>query len=244
MITVYFSPTPNGQKISIALEEIGLPYEIVQFELSKGDQLTPEFGKINPNHRIPAIVDSDPAFGGGPHAVFESGAILQYLAEKSGKLLPADPRQRSVAIQWLTWQVAGLGPMMGQAGHFIRYAREKCEYSIARYSKEVMRLLNVLDRRLGEAQYLAGDEYSIADIAVWPWVNNVKLGGGAGVDFATEYPNAARWHDKVGERPAVIRGIGGELGLPPKYSRMNATLTDEEWSNLFGDNLLAASKAD
>lgn len=241
MITVYFTPTPNGQKISIALEEAGLPYKIIKLDLAKGEQLTPEFGKINPNHRLPAIVDDDPSFGGEPHNVFESGAILQYLADKSGKLLPTDPRQRSVAIQWLTWQVAGLGPMMGQAGHFTRYARVRSEYAIERYSREVLRLLNVLERRLGEARYLAGEEFSIADIAVWPWYNNVTLGGGAGLDLA-EFPNSTRWHGEVGQRPAVKRGVADDFGLPPEMAQLNAKLTDEEWSNLFGDNLHAAVK--
>lgn len=242
MITLHFSPTPNSQKITIALEEMELPYEIVKYDIMKGDQLTPEFGRINPNHRVPAIVDSDPVFGGGPHTVFESGAILQYLAEKTGKLLPADPRQRSVAIQWLTWQVAGLGPMGGQAGHFIRYSRVRCEYSIERYSKEVVRLLNVLERRLSEAPYLAGDEYSIADIACWAIWTYAPKGLMGDIDLSA-FPNSQRWHIEIGERPAVIRGVSEKLSLPPNYRQMKAVLTDEEWSNLYGDKLHAAVKA-
>lgn len=241
MITLHYSPTPNSQKITIALEEMGLPYEIVWYDIMKGDQLTPEFGKINPNHRVPAIVDSDPAFGGGPHTVFESGAILQYLAEKTGKLLPEDPRQRSVAIQWLTWQVAGFGPMAGQAGHFIRYARVKCDYSIERYSREALRLLSVLERRLSEVPYLAGDEYSIADIACWAIWTYAPQGLMGPVDVS-QFPASQRWHASIEERPAVMRGMREELSLPPNYRQLNAKLSDEEWSNLFGDNLLAAVK--
>src|SRR5580693_8937002 len=145
MIDLLFTPTPNGQKISIALEEMALPYQLINYDIFEGDQHTAEFGRINPNHKLPAIVDHDPAFGGGPHAVFESGAILQYIAEKTGKLLPADPRARSVAIQWLTWQMAGLGPMGGQFAHFTRYAPELLPYPIERYSKEMARLLRVLE---------------------------------------------------------------------------------------------------
>lgn len=242
MITVHFSPTPNSQKITIALEEMGLPYQIQWYNIFEGDQLKPEFGKINPNHRLPAIVDDDPAFGGEPHAVFESGAILQYLAEKTGKLLPADPRQRSDAIQWLTWQVAGLGPMGGQAGHFIRYARVKCEYSIERYSKEALRLLHVLEGRLKEVPYVAGEEYSIADIACWAIWTYAPAGLMGAIDMS-QFPNSQRWHAEIAERPAVKRGVSEDLSLPPKYRQAKAELSDEEWSNLYGDNLHAAVKA-
>jgi len=233
LIDLHFTPTPNGQKISIALEELELPYTLINYDIFEGDQHTAEFGRINPNHKLPAIVDHDPPFDGGPHAVFESGAILQYLAEKTGRLLPADARARSVAIQWLTWQMAGLGPMGGQAAHFIRYAPEQIPYAITRYSNEVARLLMVLERRLGEAEYLAGDEYSIADIAVWP-------GRFTTPDMADQYPNTARWHAAIAARPAVIRGREAEKAVPAKYAQRRAVLSAEQWSNMFGERMLGA----
>ncbi|MBL8770323.1 MAG: glutathione S-transferase N-terminal domain-containing protein [Phenylobacterium sp.] len=232
MIDLHFTPTPNGQKISIALEELELPYRLISYDIFEGEQHTAEFGRINPNHKLPAIVDHDPPFGGGPHAVFESAAILQYLAEKTGRLLPADPRQRSVAIQWLTWQAANLGPMGGQAAHFTRYAREEIPYAINRYTSELTRLLTVLERRLGEAAFLGGEEYSIADIAVWP--------GRYMAPEAPEYPNTMRWRAAIAQRPAVIRGRDADKAVPPKYAQRRAVLTAEEWSNLFGERMLGA----
>lgn len=238
MIDLHFTPTPNGQKISIALEETGTPYRLISYDIFEGDHLTPAFGRINPNHKLPAIVDHDPSFGGGPHAVFESGAILQYIAEKTGQLLPTDPRQRSVALQWLTWQVAGLGPMGGQASHFLRYAPERFDYAIARYTKETQRLLQVLERRLGEARYLAGDEYSIADIAVWP---GRSAGGVVNIDI-TQFPNTHRWFGEIAERPAVIRGRTADRAIPDKYMQQQAKLTPEQWSNMFGERMHEAVK--
>lgn len=237
MIDVHFTPTANGQKISIALEELELPYSVINYDMFEGDHHTAEFGKINPNHKLPAIVDQDPDFGGGPHAVFESGAILLYLAEKAGKLLPTDPRNRSVAIEWLVWQVAGVGPMGGQAAHFVRYAPEKIPYAIERYTKELDRLLTVLDRRLGEVEYVGGDEYSIADIALWPsraaaWTMRINLG--------QQYPNIFRWFTLIGERPAVQRGMAAEFACPDKYLQLQAVLTPSEWSNMFGEKMLGA----
>lgn len=233
MIDLHFTPTPNAQKVSIALEELELPYTLISYDIFEGEQHTAEFQEINPNHKLPAIVDHDPAFGGGPHAVFESGAILQYLAEKTGRLLPADPRQRSVAIQWLTWQVAGLGPMGGQAAHFLRYAPEPIDYAIQRYSNEVGRLLGVLERRLGEATYLAGDEYSIADIAIWP-------GRFMTPEMSAQYPNTARWHALIAGRPAAIRGREADKAVPAKYAQRRAVLSADEWSNMFGERMLNA----
>ena len=233
MIDLHFTPTPNGQKISIALEEIAAPYRLINYDIFEGDQHTPEFGRINPNHKLPAIVDHDPAFGGGPHAVFESGAILQYVAEKSGSLLPADPRARSVAIQWLTWQVASLGPMGGQAAHFMRYAPERIPYAVERYGQEAARLTRILERRLGEAEYLAGGEYSIADIAVWPSMAPASLD-------PAQYPNIHRWVATIAERPAVIRGRSAEKAIPSKYMQRRAVLTAEQWSNLFGERMRGA----
>jgi GST-like protein len=233
MIDLHFTGTPNGQKISIALEEAELPYRLIHYDIFEGDHLTPAFGRINPNYKLPAIVDHDPPFGGGPHAVFESGAILQYIAETSGRLLPADPRQRSVALQWLTWQVAGLGPMGGQAAHFLRYAPERNAYAIDRYTRELQRLLAVLERRLGEAAYLAGDDYSIADIAVWP---GRSAAGVMNIDIR-QFPNTYRWYCAISERPAVIRGREAEKAIPDKYMQQRAKLTREQWSNMFGDRM-------
>jgi GST-like protein len=232
MIDLHFTPTPNGQKISIALEEIEAPYRLINYDIFEGDQHTAEFGRINPNHKLPAIVDHQPAFGGGPHAVFESGAILQYLAEKTGRLLPTDPRGRGVAIQWLTWQVANLGPMGGQAAHFARYAPEPIPYAIERYANEVARLTRILERRLGEAEYLAGADYSIADIAVWPMF-------AFGVD-AGRYPNLQRWAAMIAERPAVIAGRSAEKAIPSKYMQRHAVLTPAQWSNMFGERMRGA----
>ena len=237
MIDLHFSGTPNNQKISIALEELELPYRLIKYDIFEGDHLTEAYGQINPNHKTPAIVDNDPAFGGGPHAVFESGAILQYLAEKTGKLLPVDPRQRSVALQWLTWQVAGLGPMGGQASHFMRYAPEQIPYAIERYSRELARLLMVLENRLSKATYLAGDEYSIADIAVWPGRAAMAI---VDVNLAETYPNIYRWFSLIAERPAVQRGRSADLAFPDKYMGRHQKLSPEEWSNMFGDKMHSA----
>jgi GST-like protein len=197
MIDLYTAPTPNGWKASIMLEEVGVPYEVHALRLDQLEQKSEEFLRINPNGRIPAIVDRD----AGDFPVFESGAILLYLAEKTGKLLPADAKDRSRAIQWLMFQMGGVGPMQGQANVFFRYAPEKIPFAIERYQKETRRLYEVLDRRLGEAAYLAGD-YSIADVATWPWVT---LHGWAGVEL-DGLEHLQRWVKQVGERPAVQRG--------------------------------------
>ncbi len=197
MIDLYTSPTPNGWKVSIMLEETGLPYTVKPIDLSKLVQKEDWFLKLNPNGRIPAIVDR----GAGDFAVFESGAILLYLAEKSGQLLPSDTESRSVAIQWLMFQMGGVGPMQGQANVFYRYAPEKIQYAIDRYHKECRRLYEVLDRRLGEVEYLAGD-YGIADIATWPWVS---IHGWAGVEVEG-LDNLQRWIEVIGKRPAVVAG--------------------------------------
>ena len=197
MIDLYTAPTPNGWKASIMLEEVGLPYTVHPLDLGKLQQKEPWYLKINPNGRIPAIVDRDE----GDFAVFESGAVLVYLAEKTGKLLPSDAKGRSRALQWLMFQMGGLGPMQGQANVFFRYAPEKIPFAIERYQRETRRLYEVLDRRLGEAPYLAG-EYSIADVATWPWVT---LHGWAGVPL-DGLDRLQGWVDRVGERPAVQKG--------------------------------------
>ena len=197
MIELLTAATPNGLKASIMLEEVGLPYEVRRIDLRALEQKQDGFLKLNPNGRIPVIVDHD----ADDFVVFESGAILVYLAEKTGKLLPADAKGRSIALQWLMFQMGGVGPMMGQANVFFRYAPEKIPYAIERYQRESRRLIEVLDRRLGEAEYLAG-EYSIADIATWPWVRTHEWSGVSidGLD------NVARWLSAVAARPAVQRG--------------------------------------
>jgi GSH-dependent disulfide-bond oxidoreductase len=201
MIDLYTWSTPNGRKASIMLEEVGLPYRVHAIDISKGDQFKPEFVAVNPNSKIPAIVDQEGP-GGQNLAVFESGAILIYLAEKTGKLLSADPRRRIEAIEWLMLQMGGIGPMFGQAHHFRRFAPEPVPYAIERYTKETQRLYGVLDKRLGEAEYLAG-EYSIADIASYPWTARHEWQG-VSLD---DYPNVKRWFVAIGARPAVQRGM-------------------------------------
>ncbi|MCF8471066.1 MAG: glutathione S-transferase N-terminal domain-containing protein [Parvibaculum sp.] len=208
MIELHSFPTPNGWKISIALEEMALPYEPHWVNIRTGEQFRPEFLAISPNNRIPAIIDRDPADGGPPVRIFESGAILLYLAGKSGRFLPHDARGQAEVMQWLFWQVGGLGPMLGQHGHFRLYAAEKIPYAIERYELEAKRLYAVMDRRLADCTYLAGD-YSIADMACWPWIVTHKA---QAIDLA-EFPNVRRWYDALKERPALRRGyaLGKEL---------------------------------
>jgi GST-like protein len=201
MIDLYTWTTPNGRKASIFLEEAGLPYRVHPVDISKGDQFKPEFVAINPNSKIPAIVDEEGP-DGRPIAVFESGAILIYLAEKTGRFLPKDARQRTVAIEWLMFQMGGVGPMFGQTHHFRRFAPEQIPYAIERYSKETARLYGVLDRRLGEVEYLAG-EYGIADMATYPWAARHEWQGVT----LDEFKNVRRWFDAISARPAVQRGM-------------------------------------
>lgn len=200
MIDLYFWPTPNGWKITIMLEELGLPYKVIPVEIGKGDQFKPEFLAISPNNKMPAIVDPDGP-DGEPISIFESGAIMIYLAEKTGKLMPADPRGRIRVLEWLMFQMGTVGPMLGQAHHFRNYAPEQIDYAVNRYTREASRIYQVIDTRLADNAYLAGDEYSIADIAVWPWL----LPHRQGQDLA-DLPNLKRWRDNVKTRPAVIKG--------------------------------------
>lgn len=202
MIDVYSWPTPNGHKVHIMLEELGLEYEVHPVDITAGDQFSPSFLKISPNNKIPAIVDQDGP-DGRPLPLFESGAILIYLAEKTGFLLPGEPAKRYRTIEWLMWQMGGIGPMLGQAHHFRAYAPERFDYAYERYTNEARRLYAVMDRRLGEAPYLAGEHYTIADIATFPWTRSHER---QGVDLA-EYPNVARWYEQVDDRPAVQRGL-------------------------------------
>ena len=231
MIDLYYWPTPNGWKISIMLEECGLAYKLIPVDIGKGEQFKPDFLKISPNNRMPAIVDPDPPGGGAPVTVFESGAILQYLAEKTSKFMPKDLRGKYEVLQWLNWQMGGLGPMGGQTTHFNIYAPqfnpvEQLTYSQNRYTSEVNRLFGVLNKRLADRPFVAGD-LSIADMAIWPWVvpwKNFKQN-------LDDFPNLKKWFEvSMGERPAVKKGraVGADLRLPPGQQ------TDEQRRVLFG----------
>jgi GST-like protein len=230
MIEVWTWPTPNGHKVHIALEELGLAYSVIPVNIGSGDQFKPEFLSITPNHRIPAIVDPDGP-GGRRLELFESGAILIYLAEKTGQLLPADPVARLTALQWLMWQMGGVGPMFGQWNHFNNYAPEKIPYAIERYSNEVKRLYRVAEKRLMQAEYFAGAEYSIADIATYPWARNPE---NRGIDMA-EFPHVKRWLDAMAARPAVQRGVAVLADR-----RRTAPITDAEREVMFGKTQFAA----
>jgi GSH-dependent disulfide-bond oxidoreductase len=225
MIDLYYWTTPNGHKITMFLEEAGLPYRIIPINIGKGEQFAAEFLAIAPNNRIPAIVDRDPIGGGAPIPVFESGAILQYLAEKTGKLLPADVRGRAEVTQWLFWQMGGLGPMAGQNHHFSAYAPEKIPYAIERYTKETNRLYGVLNRRLADRPFVAG-EYSIADIASYPWIVPYERQGQNLEDF----PHLKRWFEAIRERPATVRAYekAKEINTQP------SVMSEESKRILFG----------
>ena len=226
MIDLYYWPTPNGWKISIALEEMGLPYRVVPVNIARGEQFAPEFLAISPNNRMPAIIDHDPVGASEPLAVFESGAILLYLAEKTGQFLPADPRGHFEVVQWLMWQVGGLGPMLGQNGHFRLYATEKIAYAIERYGVEAERLYGVLDRRLEGREHLCG-AYSIADMACWPWIVTYKSQGVNLDSFA----NVRRWYDALKTRPALRRGY--DVGKDQKSATFGGRPDAEARRHLF-----------
>jgi GST-like protein len=224
MIDLYYWTTPNGHKITIFLEETGIPYTLKPVNISKGEQFEAEFLRKSPNNRIPAIVDHAPRDGGPPISIFESGAILQYLAEKTGKLMPADLRGRVEVIQWVYWQMGGLGPMLGQNHHFLQYAPEKIPYAIERYVKEAERLYSVLDKQLFSREFIAG-EYSIADIASYPWIVPHRKQGMNLDDF----PNVRRWFEAIQARPAVQRAY--EIA---KHVNIAPVVTKESRSILFG----------
>lgn len=202
MIDVYTWPTPNGHKVHIMLEETGLEYRVHPINIRNGDQFKPEFLRVSPNNRIPAILDRHGP-NGEPLPLFESGAILLYLASKSGRFLPIDMGERWTCVQWLMWQMGGIGPMMGQANHFRRYAKDKIQYAIERYTNEANRLTGVLDKRLGQSEYVACDEYSIADMSIFPWMRGADVRG----VMIDEYPNVKRWFEAIDQRPAVQRGL-------------------------------------
>ncbi|WP_265671297.1 GSH-dependent disulfide bond oxidoreductase [Klebsiella grimontii] len=203
MIDLYYAPTPNGHKITLFLEEAQLPYRLIRVDISKGEQFQPPFLAISPNNKIPAIVDDAPADGGAPLSLFESGEILLYLAEKTGKLLSGELRERHVTLQWLFWQVGGLGPMLGQNHHFNHFAPQAVPYAIERYQVETQRLYGVLNRRLGESPWLGGNHYSIADIACWPWVNAHQR---QRIDL-TSFPAVHNWFERIRQRPATVEAL-------------------------------------
>lgn len=227
MIDLYYWPTPNGHKVTLMLEETGLPYRIQPVNIGAGDQFTPAFLAISPNNKMPALVDHQPTDGGAPQSVFESGAILLYLAEKTGRFLPADSRGRVAVLEWLFWQMAGLGPMSGQMGHFNVYAPEKIPYAIERYNNEVRRLHGVMDKRLAQTAYLGGDDYSIADMASYPWIG-VYYTLPVDVDA---FPNLKRWHDAIAARPATQRAYALREKVNPQAGK---PLSEEERKHLFG----------
>jgi len=218
MIDVHYWPTPNGWKVTILLEECGLPYNLVPVDIGGGAQFTPEFLRLSPNNRMPAIIDHEPIGGGEPLALFESGAIMEYIADKTGKFLPKDGPQRYRVLQWVHWQMANLGPMMGNANHFKNYGKniaddpKQLEYGTQRFVGEVDRLLGVLDAQLGVNDYVAGSEYSIADMIIWSWA--FLAGRLLDESVWDSFPNVKRWVDQVAERPAVQKGrkAGEELG--------------------------------
>lgn len=214
MIDLHYATTPNGLKLKLFLEEAGIPYRGVLLSLSRGDQFQPEFTLLSPNNRIPAIVDHEPRGGGAPLTMFESGAIMLYLAEKTGRLIPTDVRGRGDVLQWLFWQMSALGPMAGQAGYFRVYAPQTVPFAIERYTREVTRLYGVLDRRLADREYIAG-ELSIADIACYPWIVPHAPHG----QKLEAFPHLARWFGSIGSRPATIRTYAG---VEDVYARRGA----------------------
>lgn len=224
MIDLYYWTTPNGHKVTILLEEAGLAYTIKPININKGEQFDPAFLAISPNNRIPAIVDHAPADGGAPIALFESGAILAYLAEKAGRFISPDPRGRWECLQWVFWQMAGLGPMAGQTHHFLHYAPERIPYAIDRYVRETGRLYGVLDRRLANREFITG-EYSIADIACYPWINPQRQ-----QQDIERFPHLRRWREAIAARPAVQRAYA----LVAKVNPAPAPLDDKARRILFG----------
>src|SRR3954451_19628843 len=222
MIDLHYWPTPNGKKVTILLEEAGIPYTIVPCNIGRGDQFSAEFLAMNPNHRMPVMVDRNPADGGEPLAVFESGAIMLYLAEKCGRFYPQDLRGKYAVTEWLIWQMANQGPKSGECGHFRRLGDKQGDqsYAVRRFTDEVNRLYGVLNNRLYESKYVAGSEYTIADMICYPWTVNWKAQG----QDIDEFKYFKRWFEEIGERPAVKRGMAAGTDLPPDP----ASLTDED----------------
>lgn len=233
MIDLYYWTTPNGHKITLFLEESGLPYRILPINIGKGEQFQPDFLRISPNNRIPAIIDTAPADGGTAVSVFESGAILLYLAEKSGQFLSADPRVRIDTLQWLFWQMGGLGPMAGQNHHFAQYAPEPLPYAIERYVKETARLYAVLDRRLADRAFIAGADYSIADMACYPWI----VPHDRQRQNLDDFPNLKRWFEAIVERPATRRAydLAESINTAPSVNQQSRAI-------LFGQDASTVTK--
>ncbi|AWN39814.1 glutathione S-transferase N-terminal domain-containing protein [Methylobacterium durans] len=215
MIDLYYWPTPNGHKVTLFLEETGLPYRIRPVNIGQGEQFQPDFLKIAPNNRMPAIIDHEPDGGGAPLSLFESGAILLYLAEKTGRFLPADLRGRAETLQWLFWQMGGLGPMLGQNHHFTQYAPEKVPYAIDRYLNETNRLYGVLDRRLADRPFVAGADYTIADMAAYPWIVPWEKQG----QNLDDHRNLKRWFEAIEERPATKAAYARAVEVNPNYGQ-------------------------
>ena len=227
MIDLYYWPTPNGHKIAMFLEETAMPYTIVPVNIGKGEQFKPDFLAISPNNRMPAIIDHKPTDGGAPISIFESGAILWYLAEKTGKFLPSDTRGKVAVSEWLFWQMAGLGPMTGQYGHFATYAPEKIPYAIDRYTRERQRLLGVLDKQLKGRRFITGDDYTIADMACYPWVDPYTK---APLDL-TDFSEVVRWRADIDARPATSRAYAqGDFNKQP------TEMSEETRKILFGQS--------
>lgn len=225
MIDLYYWPTPNGHKITMFLEEADIEYRIVPVNIGAGDQFKPDFLAIAPNNRMPAIVDHDPNGGGDPISIFESGAILLYLAEKTGRFLPADPRGRKTALEWLFWQVGGLGPMAGQNHHFVQYAPERIPYAMTRYVNETNRLYGVLNKRLAGREFICGADYGVADMACYPWIVPHERQG----QNLDDFPDLKRWFEAIAARPATVKAyeIGARVSAQP-------TVTEESKKLLFG----------
>jgi len=234
MIDLYYWPTPNGHKVTMFLEEAGLDYTLKPVNIGKGDQFKPDFLAIAPNNRMPAIVDHAPAGGGAPVSLFESGAILLYLAEKTGRFIARDVAGRAEVLQWLFWQMGGLGPMLGQNHHFTQYAPEQVPYAIDRYVKETNRLYGVLDRRLADRPFIAGADYSIADMASYPWIVPYEKQGQRLEDF----PNLQRWFQAIAERPATKAAYARAPEINPDFGK---TLSEEAKKVMFGQTAATRS---
>ncbi|GAB6842306.1 GST-like protein [Methylorubrum rhodinum] len=235
MIDLHYWPTPNGHKVTLFLEETGLPYRIHLVDIGKGAQFEPAFLKIAPNNRMPAIVDHAPADGGAPVSLFESGAILLYLAEKTGRFLPGDLRGRTETLQWLFWQMGGLGPMLGQNHHFSQYAPEKIPYAVDRYVKETNRLYGVLDRRLADREFVAGADYTIADMAAYPWIVPWEKQG----QNLDDHPHLKRWLEAIAERPATQAAYAKAVEVNPSYGQ---PMSEDAKKVMFGQNAANAKR--
>ena len=242
MYELHYWPTPNGKKVTILLEELGVPYEIVPVAIGKGDQFKDDFLRINPNHRMPVLVDTAPSDGGAPISVFESGAIMMYIAEKEGQFLPKDPRTKADVTQWVVWQMANQGPKFGECGHFRRLKDRQGDqsYAVARFSDEVHRLYGVMNNQLYRHDYLAGDQYTIADMICYPWAVNWK---GYDIDLAGDFKYVKRWMEAMAERPAVARGMDAGKELSVDYASLGEKEREEIIKLLYNQRALPVKEA-